>query len=60
MIGISRETASRMLSRLKEGNILYWTHSALVIQDLPALEKIARAGRGKPLAEGRKAAVGGR
>lgn len=60
MIGISRETASRMLSRLKEGNILYWTHSAIVIQDLPALEKIASAGRGKLPAEGRKAAVGGR
>ncbi len=31
MIGISRETTSRLLSRLKEGKILYWTHSGLVI-----------------------------
>jgi len=47
MIGLSRETTSRLLSRLKAGNILYWAHSTLVIQNLPALEKMSEAGIGR-------------
>jgi CRP-like cAMP-binding protein len=41
MVGLSRETTSRILSRLKMRQILYWKHSTLVIQDLAALESIA-------------------
>ena len=47
MIGLSRETTSRLLSRLKAGKILYWTHSTGVIQNLPALRKWPKPGSAK-------------
>ncbi|MGB2638461.1 MAG: helix-turn-helix domain-containing protein [Candidatus Acidiferrum sp.] len=58
MIGLSRETTSRLLSRLKAGKILYWTHSTGVIQNLPALEKMAEAGIGQMPEERYKVAAG--
>jgi CRP/FNR family cyclic AMP-dependent transcriptional regulator len=39
MIGVSRETVSRLFSRLKKRRILDWKRSALVIRDRTALEK---------------------
>jgi CRP/FNR family cyclic AMP-dependent transcriptional regulator len=38
MIGVSRETVSRLFSRLKKRRILDWKRSALVIRDRSALE----------------------
>jgi CRP/FNR family transcriptional regulator len=39
MIGVSRETVSRLFSRLKKRRILDWKRSALVIRDRNALEE---------------------
>jgi CRP-like cAMP-binding protein len=58
MIGLSRETTSRLLSRLKAGRILYWAHSTLVIQNLPALEKMSEAGIAQVPKERYKVAAG--
>lgn len=43
MIGVSRETVTRSLSRLKKRHILDWGRQTLVIRDRHALEKIAEA-----------------
>jgi len=41
MIGTSRETVARLLSRLKKRGILDWGRSKIVIRDRGALEKLA-------------------
>ena len=41
MIGLSRETVTRLLSRLRKRRILDWKRSELVIRDRNALEKLA-------------------
>jgi CRP/FNR family transcriptional regulator, cyclic AMP receptor protein len=41
MIGLSRETVTRLLSRFRRKHILDWKRSGLVIRDRSALEKIA-------------------
>jgi CRP-like cAMP-binding protein len=58
MIGLSRETTSRVLSRLKAGKILYWASSTLVIQNLAALQKTAEVGIGRAPEERYKVAAG--
>ena len=40
MIGTSRETVARLLSRLKKRRILSWKRSALVIRDKGALQRL--------------------
>jgi len=41
MVGLSRETVTRLLSRFRRGRILDWKRSGLVIRDRSALEKLA-------------------
>jgi CRP-like cAMP-binding protein len=41
MVGLSRETVTRLLSRLRRSRILEWKRSGLVIRDRSALEKLA-------------------
>ena len=41
MVGLSRETVSRLLSRFRRRRILDWRRSGLVIRDRSALEKLA-------------------
>ena len=41
MVGLSRETVTRLLSRLRRKHILDWKRSGLVIRDRSALEKLA-------------------
>lgn len=41
MVGLSRETVTRLLSRLRRKQILNWKRSGLVIRDRSALEKLA-------------------
>lgn len=41
MVGLSRETASRLLSRFKKRQILDWKHSTLEIRNWDALQKLA-------------------
>jgi len=41
MIGTSRETVARLLSRLRKRGILDWRRSKIVIRDRAALEKLA-------------------
>jgi DNA-binding FadR family transcriptional regulator len=41
MVGLSRETVTRVLSRLRRSRILEWKRSGLVIRDKSALEKLA-------------------
>jgi CRP/FNR family transcriptional regulator, cyclic AMP receptor protein len=41
MIGLSRETVARLLSRFRRRHILDWKRSGLVIRDKRALEKLA-------------------
>lgn len=41
MVGLSRETVTRVLSRLRRRRILEWKRSGLVIRDRSALEKLA-------------------
>jgi CRP-like cAMP-binding protein len=43
MVGLSRETASRLLSRLTRKNVLDWKRSTLVIRNWEALERLAVA-----------------
>ena len=45
MIGTSRETVARLLSRLKKRGILDWSRSKIVIRDRSALEKLAESSR---------------
>jgi CRP/FNR family transcriptional regulator, cyclic AMP receptor protein len=41
MVGLSRETASRLLTRLKKRRVLDWKRSTLVVRDWGALQKLA-------------------
>ena len=41
MVGLSRETVSRLLSRLRRKGVLDWTRSDFFIRDRRALEKLA-------------------
>jgi CRP/FNR family transcriptional regulator, cyclic AMP receptor protein len=41
MVGLSRETVTRLLSRFRRRRILDWKRSGLVIRDTSALEKLA-------------------
>jgi CRP-like cAMP-binding protein len=41
MVGLSRETVSRLLSRLRRKGVLDWTRSDFIIRDRAALEKLA-------------------
>lgn len=41
MVGLSRETASRLLARLKKRHVLDWKHSTLLVKDWEALQKMA-------------------
>ncbi len=41
MVGLSRETVTRLLARFRRGRILDWKRSGLVIRDRSALEKLA-------------------
>lgn len=41
MVGLSRETVTRLLSRLRRKHVLEWKRSGLVIRDRSALEKLA-------------------
>lgn len=41
MVGLSRETVTRLLSRFRRERILDWKRSGLVIRDRSALEKLA-------------------
>ena len=41
MVGLSRETVTRLLSRLRRSRILEWKRSGLVIRNRNALEKLA-------------------
>ena len=41
MVGLSRETVTRLLSRFRKRRILDWKRSGLVIRDTRALEKLA-------------------
>ncbi len=41
MVGLSRETVTRLLARLQKRHILNWKRSGLVIRDRSALEKLA-------------------
>lgn len=41
MVGLSRETASRVLTRLKKRRVLDWKRSTLVVRDWGALQKLA-------------------
>ena len=41
MVGITRETASRLLSRLRKSQVLDWKRSTLVIRNWSALERLA-------------------
>jgi CRP-like cAMP-binding protein len=41
MVGLSRETVSRLLSRLRQKGVLDWTRSDFIIRDRQALEKLA-------------------
>lgn len=41
MVGLSRETVSRLLSRLRRKGVLDWTRSDFIIRDRRALEKLA-------------------
>ncbi len=41
MVGLSRETVTRLLSRFRSRHILDWKRSGLVIRDQSALEKLA-------------------
>jgi CRP/FNR family cyclic AMP-dependent transcriptional regulator len=41
MVGLSRETVTRLLSRLRRSRILEWKRSGLVIRDRSALKKLA-------------------
>jgi CRP/FNR family transcriptional regulator len=43
MIGTSRETVARLLSRLKRKRLLDWQRSTLIIRDVSALRKWAEA-----------------
>jgi CRP-like cAMP-binding protein len=43
MIGVSRETVTRLFSHLKKRNILDWRRSVLVIRDRAALQKLAES-----------------
>lgn len=41
MVGLSRETVSRLLTRLRRKRVLDWTRSDLIIRNRHALEKLA-------------------
>jgi CRP-like cAMP-binding protein len=41
MVGLSRETVSRLLSRLRRKGVLDWTRTDFIIRDRKALEKLA-------------------
>lgn len=41
MVGLSRETACRLLSRFRRAGVLDWTRSSCVIHDRQALEELA-------------------
>jgi CRP/FNR family cyclic AMP-dependent transcriptional regulator len=41
MVGLSRETVSRLLSRLRRKGVLDWTRSDFIIRNRQALEKLA-------------------
>jgi len=43
MIGTSRETVARLLSRLKKRGVLDWGRSKIIIRDRGALEKLAES-----------------
>jgi len=43
MIGTSRETVARLLSRLKKEGVLDWGRSKIIIRDRRALEKLAES-----------------
>ena len=45
IIGTSRETVARLLSRLKKRGLLDWRRSKIVIRDRGALEKLAKSRR---------------
>ncbi len=47
MVGLSRETASRLLSRFKKRQILNWKHSTLEIRNWVALQKLAATKTGR-------------
>jgi CRP-like cAMP-binding protein len=42
MVGLSRETATRLLSQFRRNGILDWKRSGLVIEDRDALERIGQ------------------
>jgi CRP/FNR family transcriptional regulator, cyclic AMP receptor protein len=41
MVGLSRETVTRLLSQLRRRGVLDWNRSAVVVRDRAALEKLA-------------------
>jgi hypothetical protein len=41
MVGLSRETVTRLLSRFRRKHIMDWKRSGLIIQDRKALERLA-------------------
>ena len=47
MVGLSRETASRLLSRFKKRQILNWKRSTLEIRNWDALQKLAATKMGR-------------
>ena len=58
MVGLSRETITRLLSRFRRRRILDWKRSGLVIRDTNALEKLAALSETEAILAG--SAVGGR
>lgn len=60
MVGLSRETASRLLARFKKRGVLDWNRSSLVVRNWGALQKLAAfeiGGRARERSSGRKALV---
>jgi len=54
MVGLSRETASRLLSRLKKKQVLIWKRSTLIVRDWNAVERLLEPSETSPRGDNRR------